>query len=52
METNAYTISLDKEKKIYILTNANGKMVKVNDKHKKYEWLESQEKGKVLKRIQ
>lgn len=38
MEANAYTISIDKEKKIYILTNTKGKTVKVNAKHKKIEW--------------
>ena len=49
MEVNAYTIIFYKEKKNFVLTNEKGKTIKVNSKHKKYEWLESQEKGKIVK---
>jgi|TARA_B110000902_G_scaffold124275_1_gene145073 chromosome segregation ATPase len=49
MAANAYTISFINDKNTFILTNEKGKTLKVNSKHKKYEWLQDQEKGKVVK---
>lgn len=49
MAAKSYTITFNKDKNTFVLTAEKGKPIKVNAKHKKFEWLKSQDKGKIVK---
>lgn len=44
-----YTITFDEKKKRYRLTPETGRAILVRADHKKFEWLQNQEKGKIVK---
>ena len=47
--SKTYTITFDEKKKRYRLTPETGRAILVRADHKKFEWLKSQEKGKIVK---
>ena len=47
--SKTYTITFDEKKKRYRLTPETGRVILVRADHKKFEWLKSQEKGKIVK---
>ena len=47
--SKTYTITFDEKKKRYRLTPETGRVILVRADHKKFEWLQNQEKGKIVK---
>jgi membrane protease subunit (stomatin/prohibitin family) len=47
--SKTYTITFDEKKKRYRLTPETGRVILVRADNKKFEWLKSQEKGKIVK---
>jgi len=47
--SKTYTITFDEKKKRYRLTPETGRAILVRADHNKFEWLKSQEKGKIVK---
>ena len=48
-KAGAYCFSFDEKKNHFILIDSNGTQVQINSAHKKFEWLQSQETGRVIK---
>ena len=48
-ETKEYIIVFEERRKVYRLIPKTGRVIRVKKDHKKFEWVQQQEPGKVVK---